>query len=184
MTLLQLTTRWLLRGIYRAYFHQLSRFPGPKLSAFTRIPHLIAVGKGEPHKYFARLHEEYGDVVRVSPDELSFLDPQAWRDIYGHGSKEGKGSAPPKDWQRYGKTLNGAAPIITTQDPAEHARSRKIFTSAFSDRALTQQSPLFTKYADQLVSSLKNGEDGATFDMVRMYNFTSFDVSNSIYYCI
>jgi cytochrome P450 len=119
--------------------------------------------------------------VRVSPDELSFIDAHAWRDIYGHGPKEGKGSAPPKNWSRYGKSLNGSPSIIIIQDPVEHARARKIFTPAFSDRALTQQAPLFIKYADQLVRSLKDGgKDNGKFDMVRMYNFATFDVMGDL----
>lgn len=139
------------------------------------------MGKGAPLQYIGQLHKEFGDVVRISPDELSFMNPQAWRDIYGHGSKEGRGSAPPKHWLRYVKSVNGAHSLVTIQDPSEHAQSRKIFTPAFSDRALTQQSPLFTKYADQLVRSLKKGsEDGAKFDMVRMYNFTTFDVMGDL----
>jgi hypothetical protein len=34
-------------------------------------------------------HNRYGDVVRIAPDELSFTDVRAWKDIYsnrpGHG---------------------------------------------------------------------------------------------------
>jgi hypothetical protein len=38
--------------------------------------------KGElPHRIKA-WHERYGPIVRVAPDELSFLDATAWRDIY------------------------------------------------------------------------------------------------------
>lgn len=123
------------------------------------------------------LADQYGEVVRISPDELSFLHPHAWRDIYGHGSKEGRGSAPPKDWTRYGTLPNGTPSIVVIPDAVEHARARKMFTPAFSDRALIEQSQLFTKYADQLVSVLKGGNaNGGVFDMVRMYNFTTFDV--------
>lgn len=28
--------------------------------------------------YVSKLHVKYGDVVRISPDELSFISPQAW----------------------------------------------------------------------------------------------------------
>jgi cytochrome P450 len=120
-------------------------------------------------------------VVRISPDEVSFLNPQAWRDIYGHGAKEGRGSAPPKNFSRYGKSLNGADSLIIAQDNAEHARARKIFTPAFSDRALTAQAPLFTRYADQLVALLNEGaQKGSKIDMVRMYNFTTFDVMGDL----
>jgi hypothetical protein len=68
-----------VRGIYRVYIHPLRTFPGPQLSAFTRIPHLHAFFTGSIHTYVANLHAKYGDVVRISPDELSFTNPQAWR---------------------------------------------------------------------------------------------------------
>ncbi|KAH7066434.1 cytochrome P450 [Paraphoma chrysanthemicola] len=182
LSLLILIVHWLLKGVHRLYFHKLSHFPGPRFSAFTRLPYIIAVATGQITQYVARLHEKYGEVVRISPDELSFLHPQAWRDIYGHGSKEGKGSAPPKFWPRYQSTqVNGVPSLISIQGPAEHARARKIFSPAFSDRALTQQSPLFMRYAEKLVTSLQqSGKDGATFDMVRMYNFTTFDVMGDL----
>jgi cytochrome P450 len=135
------------------------------------------VAKGVPLEYIGRLHEQYGDVVRIAPDELSFANPQAWRDIYGRGPNKGRGSAPPKHWAWYGEKVNGASSLINTQDPAEHARSRKIFTPAFSERALAQQAPLFTKYVDQLVKRLK---EGAKFDLVRMYNFTTFDIMGDL----
>lgn len=54
---------------------------------------------------------------------------------------------------------------------------------AFSDRALKQQEPLFNRYVDQLVSKLKDGIDqdaNTKYDMVRMYNFTTFDVMGDL----
>jgi len=106
--------------------------------------------------------------VRISPDELSFTNPKAWRDIYGYGSKEGPGSAPPKNWNRQGSSPNGANSLVAEQDNAEHARIRRIFSPAFSDRALVQQSPLFTKYADQLVRNLRESVQANAVDLVRM----------------
>jgi hypothetical protein len=29
------------------------------------------------------LHDAYGSVVRIAPDELSYNSPEAWQDIYG-----------------------------------------------------------------------------------------------------
>jgi hypothetical protein len=112
-----LIVRWVLHGIYRVYFHPLHSFPGPKFSAFTRLPHLIATARGKLPRYVARLRDTHGAVVRISPDEISFIDCHAWRDIYGHGPKEGKGSAPPKNWNRYTKPIHGAPSLIVIQDP-------------------------------------------------------------------
>lgn len=65
----------------------------------------------------------------------------------------------------------------------DHARQRKIFTSAFSDRALKQQEPLFLKYMDKLTGVLRRyiAEDpDKGIDMVRIYNFTTFDVMGDL----
>jgi cytochrome P450 len=79
-------------------------------------------------------------------------------------------------------TPNKAISLFIAPD-GEHGRQRKIFTPAFSDRALKQQEPLFLKYINQLVSILQQSvqEDPETkFDMVRMYNFTTFDVMGDL----
>lgn len=67
------------------------------------------------------------------------------------------------------------------QDPVQHAKIRKIFLPAFSDRALTQQAPLFNKYTDQLVKLLQDtSQQGKEVDLVRVYNFTTFDVMGDL----
>jgi len=128
------------------------------------------------------MHAKYGHMVRVNPDELSCTDPNAWKDVYGHGTKGTPGSVPHKDWTKYGKSVNGAYNLLVAR-PEDHSRMRKIFTPAFSDRALKQQEPLFVKYADLLVTKLRQGveaEPDRKWDMVRMYNFTTFDVMGDL----
>ncbi|CAO2647926.1 Nn.00g088480.m01.CDS01 [Neocucurbitaria sp. VM-36] len=177
-----LFARFIARGIYRVYFHPLSKFPGPKIRAFTRIPHHVTTWRGGGDRTLRELHSKYGHVVRVNYDELSFTDPNAWKDIYGHGTKGTAGSVPTKAFAKYGQAPNGSFNLIQARD-ADHSRMRKIFTPAFSDRALKQQEPLFVRYADQLVSKLREGittNPDRKWDMVRMYNFTTFDVMGDL----
>ncbi|KAL1799918.1 hypothetical protein ACET3X_000260 [Alternaria dauci] len=138
-----LVVRFVARAIYRIYFHPLRHFPGPKLNAATRIPYHFATWSGSRDKLLQDLHRKYGHVVRINHDELSFTDPNSWKD--------------------YGTSPNGAVSIILARDQ-DHSRQRKIFTPAFSDRALKQQEPLFVKY----------------LDMVRLYNFCTFDVMGDL----
>lgn len=146
------------------------------MSQVTRLPHLHAVAAGSLHKYVAQIHDSYsGNVVRISPDELSFIDPQAWPDIYSYRAKGPHGSPPPKHFARYPTSINGYKSLILDDNDTEHARVRRIFNPAFSDRALTQQAPLFNKYVDQLVRKLQEGinrsENGvADFDLAKMYS--------------
>jgi cytochrome P450 len=89
---------------------------------------------------------------------------------------------PHKHWTRYGTSTNGSYTLLNAPD-AEHTRMRRIFSPAFSDRALKLQEPLFMKYVDLLVSKLKEGinaDPDKKFDMVRNYNFTTFDVMGDL----
>jgi len=31
-----------------------------------------------------KLHDKYGSIIRLSPNELAFNSAQAWIDVYGH----------------------------------------------------------------------------------------------------
>ncbi|KAF1924082.1 cytochrome P450 [Didymella exigua CBS 183.55] len=178
--------QYFFQAIYRLYFHPLRHFPGPKLAAISRFPKAYATFTGRAHHYTHALHEQYGEVVRLSPNELSFIHPDAWRDIYGHGSGQGKGtqgSVPGKYWEWYGLCSNKVAHMIQTKDPAEHARIRRIFKPAFSDRALKEQEPLLLKYVEKLISNLKRDvskDPDHKFDIVKQYNFTTFDVMGDL----
>jgi hypothetical protein len=39
------------------------------------------VVKGTKHLELAKLHRKYGHVVRVNHDELSWTDPNSWKDV-------------------------------------------------------------------------------------------------------
>jgi hypothetical protein len=75
--------------VYDILFNPLKKFPGPVYAAASRIPYLFAVVTGRYVPWVQALHKQYGSVVRVAPDELSFTDSRAWKDAYGHrqGSK-------------------------------------------------------------------------------------------------
>ena len=70
--------------VYNLYFHPLSKFPGPKLWAATQLPYIISLVSGRLVVNQQRLHEAYGDVIRLGPNEVSFAKEEAWHDIYNH----------------------------------------------------------------------------------------------------
>ena len=61
--------------IRQLYFHPLSQFPGPKLAALTRwyTAWYDIVKPGTLLKHINSLHEIYGDVIRIGPNEVSSL---------------------------------------------------------------------------------------------------------------
>ncbi|KAI1132311.1 cytochrome P450 [Nemania abortiva] len=155
--------------IYTFYFHPLHAYPGPPLSAITRIPFWIAYIRGHEVKWMRKQHEKYGPTIRFGPDDISFTDAQAWRDIY----------ATPKGRKENIKELkiHGDLPDIkylnTESDTARHATVRRVFTPAFSEQSLRKQEPLFQKFANLMVACARKN---STADMTQLYDFTTFDV--------
>ena len=119
-------------------------------------------------------HDKYGEVVRFSPDELSFMGEQAWKDIHGHRD-------PPliKDPLFYDsvKSSSNRAPSIFNAGPQSHPRIRKQLAYAFSEKALRDQEPLMKSYVDLLMEKLRGvAAAGTPADMVKWLNFTTFDL--------
>ena len=124
------------------------------------------------------LHSRYGDVVRVAPTELSFICGEtAWPDIYGFRTGKYKDTgAYLKDRTWFPKPLNGVYSIITSVE-ADHSRLRRNLSHAFSDKALRAQEPLIMSYVDLLIHKLSSfAEKGGEADIMRWYNYTTFDI--------
>lgn len=69
--------------LYNLYLHPLRSYPGPFLARATRLYHIYYDLKGVSHLKIKELHDQYGEVVRIAPNELSYNTSQAWKDIYG-----------------------------------------------------------------------------------------------------
>lgn len=71
--------------IYQRYLHPLARFPGEfaaSLTDFTKASYFWSLSID---KKILSLHEKYGPVVRIAPNELSFWDPEALSAIFKSG---------------------------------------------------------------------------------------------------
>lgn len=166
---------FLCTALYNIFFHPLAKFPGPRLYAASQIPITVKRLLGDEVATFHRLHARYGQFVRVAPGELSTINPLASRDVYGH---QNAAKSIPKDFKAYymkNQRGDGAEGLLTAGDEV-HRRQRKIFSPAFSDRAIREQEPVLKKYTDLLVekAGVANDADGKV-DMVMMFNFATFD---------
>ena len=118
------------------------------------------------------LHAKYGSVVRVAPDELTFISSSAWKDIYN--------TRPELPKCTFGtlETPNGVRAIATFPDPENHARQRKIVGHAFSPSALKEQEYIIQKYSDRLVDRLQSQR--GEIDLQKWLHFASFDMMGEL----
>lgn len=173
--LLAYTAFLVAAAVYNVTFHPLSRFPGPKLRGAFYFPQYWDIYTGLTVQKIKRLHDEYGDTVRISPTTLSYTNSQAWKDIYGN--RQGK-PVISKDKEVYYGGGDGVANIIVSND-VDHSRMRRLLSHAFSESALREQEPLITRYLDLLIGKLYDQArypEHCTVDLVSWYNFTTFDI--------
>ncbi|KAI0483788.1 cytochrome P450 [Xylaria cf. heliscus] len=77
--------------VYRLYFHPLAKFPGPRLAAATgwyETLHDLKIPGGQFMYRLNKLHQTYGPIVRLSPDEIHISD-SAWVDTLFASSAQG-----------------------------------------------------------------------------------------------
>lgn len=88
-------------AVQRLYLSPIAHVPGPRLAALTQFYEFyydIVLG-GQYSFKLLRLHEEYGDVIRINPWEVHVLDPDFHNDLYGGASR-------PRDkWEFYAKQV-------------------------------------------------------------------------------
>ncbi|KAI8873561.1 cytochrome P450, partial [Ramicandelaber brevisporus] len=68
--------------IYNYFFHPLRHIPGPFVASCMPGAGLISVIKGTIPFDLLELHKEYGPVVRITPDGVSFISHTAMHQIY------------------------------------------------------------------------------------------------------
>ena len=114
--------------------------------------------------------------MRITPNELAYIGPEAWNDIYGH-RKNGVPEFPKckSFYQPSGKRAHN----IIFSDREEHTAIRRALSHGFSDRSMREQEPTIVWYVNLLVQRLHErttGANGGALDMREWFNYTTFDI--------
>jgi cytochrome P450 len=160
--------------------------------SISPIPAIVAVLKGRLPMDTKLLHDKYGEycslditgqpiylttgpVVRVGPNELSFVGAQAWEDIYGH--RPGHANMH-KDPIHVGsiEAVEGVTTLTMSNDEV-HARQRRALSHPFSMKALLEQQDIVNSHVTKLMSNFHRlSQKEPPINIVDWYNFTTFDI--------
>ncbi|RDW77473.1 cytochrome P450-12 [Coleophoma cylindrospora] len=179
---------------YRIFFHPLRNFPGPFSAKLSKLTHVLRVAKhSDSFRRADELHKKYGEIVRVGPNELSIIIPEAVPAIGGSGSKCTKSA-----WYDVAGLPHKSLHLC--RDRAAHDKRRKVWDRGFSAKgktgfvqdgvdvekssaklpqALRDYEGRVTKYADDLTKQLTTFA-GKPFDASLWFNFYSFDVMGDL----
>ncbi|KAI8631877.1 averantin oxidoreductase [Xylariaceae sp. FL1651] len=160
-------------SIYNTWLHPLARYPGPRLAAAGQWWMISSYFNGRTPTDLLKLHNQYGPVVRTAPNELSYINPSQWREIYGY---KPQGQA---EFAKDHKYFSGLKfdPIILTADRHYHGYIRKLLAHGFSEKSLRDQEPILKQYIDTMCRRLyEESQDGLqSVDILSWYNFLIFD---------
>ncbi|KAJ6608708.1 cytochrome P450 [Mycena sp. CBHHK59/15] len=161
--------------IYRlSPFHPLANYPGPILCKISKLWFARVAMGGKQHMYYYELHQRFGDVVRIGPNELSFRDVNAIAPMMGS-----KGMPKGPWWDGRAPENREVRPLLALRDPEEHARRRRAWNRAFSTPALKDYSVLVDARISQLVEIL-GAKTGTTVDLSKWLGWLTYDIMNDL----
>ncbi|KAI9466330.1 high nitrogen upregulated cytochrome P450 monooxygenase 2 [Lactarius psammicola] len=158
-------------------FHPLAKYPGPTIAKMSKLWAAYLNATGDRHRDYKSLHDRYGDVVRVGPNELSIRDSLLIHPILGQGGLP-KGPA----WEGW----DGPPMLIAQCDPILHMHQRKPWNRAFSSMAMKEYEIIVAKRIRQLVGCLEDmiqrsdQRANAVVDMAEWLKYFSTDLMGDI----
>lgn len=177
------------------YFnHGLNKYPGPLLARFTNWWRFFDVYGRRPDITQLKLHRQYGDVVRLGPNMLSFSNPRALKTIYGLNKGFVKviwylcqvksmlmeslqsGFYPVQMGVSKGKRLPS---LFSTTDESYHANLRRSVNNAFAMSQLVQYEPGVTECVEVFLDQTEKlfAKTGKVCDFAEWLQYFAFDVS-------
>ncbi|KAL9131133.1 MAG: hypothetical protein Q9175_006847 [Cornicularia normoerica] len=145
-----LTTLYTLYGlIYRLYFSPLAKFPGPKLAAATRWYEFYydVVKRNRFSWQIQKMHDQYGPIIRISPEELHVRDPEWYDELMTTSTR-------PRDKSEAFAGRSGRDSIFGTVQHDHHRVRRGALNPFFSKKSISAIEPLIQSKVDLLCTAL------------------------------
>ncbi|KAJ3873159.1 high nitrogen upregulated cytochrome P450 monooxygenase 2 [Lentinula edodes] len=165
-------------GSYRlSPFHPLANYPGPTIAKISKVWTVHKSMDGKLAHYYKMLHDQYGPIVRVGPNEISVAEKDLLPFIIGTQGMpkgplwEGRAITPKKNRNQSNYSLIGV------RDLTHHSHLRKTWNRAFSEEPLQDYQDILIQNANNLVEVLEKRfmEGSVELDIANVINLFSFD---------
>jgi cytochrome P450 len=153
-----LVTYFAGRCIYNLYFHPLHKIPGPRIAAMTSFYDFwYDVVRGGTYLWeIGKMHEVYGPIVRINPNEVHINDPEYYNNIYAGGSRRVN-----KD----PSTLAGFSvptSVAATEEHDLHRQRRSYMSPYFARRSIVSMEPLIHERITAMLKRLDQARESDT----------------------
>ncbi|KAG5756080.1 hypothetical protein H9Q72_001458 [Fusarium xylarioides] len=114
-----------------------AKVPGPLISNLTSLVLKWHELNANRTVYIHELHNKYGPVVRIAPNEVSFTSIDALKEIYGSGGSGYDKTEFYDLFQVYGKRT-----MFSTLVKGDHAKRRRMIGDRYANSNVMKQAPL------------------------------------------
>ncbi|KAI0547646.1 cytochrome P450 [Xylaria curta] len=172
-----LVIRAILVSIYNVFFHPLAKYPGPKLASISDIWVAYHYSSGKWPWVIEQTIKEYGNIVRIGPNSLVFLEPQAAIDIHGpkRDLKDTFVKTPIMDG--LGDEDDG---LLWERNPEKHRAVSKTMSPAFSGNSLRAKIPTLNKHIDLMISQMRKQDQEAGLDVSVWFTWLAMDSATDL----
>ncbi|KAJ7157762.1 cytochrome P450 [Mycena filopes] len=161
--------------------HPLSKYPGPVACKISKLWLMWIASRGKLHLYVKSLHDTYGTMIRIGPNELSIIDASLVTAVVG---PNGMPKGPVWDGRVITGKRGAASPqaakgnLIGARDYKQHALARKTWNRAFLPASIKGYEPILVRRVAQLTEAI-SAQQG-TVDLSHWLSFFSFDIMGDI----
>lgn len=133
--------------IFRLFLNPLNKFPGRPLSRLSALDHSFRVGQNKDmYLKLYQSHRELGKFVRTGPHDLSVTHPDVIRVALSAQAVCGKAPWYEMEWPAYS--------LQSTRVRSQHDQRRRIWSPAFSDKALRGYEKRVHRYNELLMKQI------------------------------
>ncbi|CAA9957835.1 Cytochrome P450 [Pyrenophora teres f. maculata] len=131
-----------------------------------------------PHR-LENAFRKYGDVVRIAPNELAFITPEAMKTIYG-SARQNREIFTKTDFQDFGLKSPG---ITAERDPTKHRELAKMLAPALSLSSTRAQEPCVHRHVDDLIRHIKEEiKTNPEIQMIQWIDWHTWDLASDMAY--
>jgi cytochrome P450 len=160
---------------YRRYLSPLRSIPGPFWASVTRLWHIRVILRGDQNLELIRLHDQYGQFVRIAPNEVSVSHPEAIKKLL-------LTTLPKGSWYKivHFPDARFRNPMGAT-DPREKNELSKHLAAGYTLTNLLQAEPALDATVAQLLDWLDRfSAEHKPVDLDQFLTFTANDVVGEV----
>ncbi|RWA06192.1 hypothetical protein EKO27_g8918 [Xylaria grammica] len=172
----------IVRGVYlvtyRLYFDPLAKFPGPKLAAATHwyeaYYDIFSQGGGQWTFQIRRLHERYGPIVRINPDEIHIDDAEYYDVVFCNSAP----NRPIDKTEKFRYRFSVPEATVQTGLAEVHRRRRAAIAPCFSKARIRSRNDDLQAIVDGISKRLSTeyAGTGKVFNVTFMWSAMASDI--------